>query len=192
MKVKGKKFIVGAALCAVGVIGLFGMFTETDSRGALLAGSLVLIAAGVVLFVLDKKFPNIQKSSEPVKPNIHTNAAELRQNNEYFDFRVAGVTFSNGRKTRQAILRKIHFGDEPFDGLIDWTLKQYDYEGETAVGVYANGEQVGNVPKEHLPYILENFDRIKSVYHANVSGGGTDDDGETIPFGCKITLSLRK
>lgn len=62
MKGKGKKFIIGAVLCAIGVIGLFGMFTETDSRGALLAGSLVLIAAGVVLFILDKKFPDKPKS----------------------------------------------------------------------------------------------------------------------------------
>lgn len=68
MKNKGKKFIVGVALCVVGIIGLFGLFAETESRAALLAGSVVLIVAGIVLVFLDKKYPS--------KPKAESGSAE--------------------------------------------------------------------------------------------------------------------
>lgn len=29
---KSKKFIIGAILCAIGVIGLFGLFTDTSDK----------------------------------------------------------------------------------------------------------------------------------------------------------------
>lgn len=190
MKNRSKKFVVGIVLLAIGVIGLFGLFTDTDEKGALLGGSVLFIVAGAALIFLDsKKKP---ASVETPKRNIYAERAEAMKNNEYYDFRVAGVTYNTGHKSRQVMLRKIYFGDEPFDGLVEWTLEKYDFEGSPAVGVYANGEQVGNVPKDNLAFVLTNFDRIKSVYHAEVTGGGETDDGKKINFGCKITLCLSK
>lgn len=63
MKNKGKKFIIGVVLCALGVVGLFGLFTNTNDKAALAAGSVILIVAGIVLLVLSKKFPDKPKEN---------------------------------------------------------------------------------------------------------------------------------
>lgn len=189
MKNKSKMFIVGVVLCAVGIIGLFGLFGNTDDKALLAVGSIMFAAVGVVLIILDRKKGN--KPSAAQNMSIHEQAEAAKNTNDYYTFRVAGVTFSNGRKTRQAMLRKIKWGDEPFE-FVSWTVEKYDFEGSPAVGVYANGEQIGNVPKENLSFVLNNWDRIRSVYHAEISGGGTDEEGKVINFGCEITLSLNK
>ena len=213
MKKKSKQFIVGIVLCAIGVFGLFGLFVEQEDKASLAFGSLVFIAAGAIVLFLDYrrsakaaaasaeeeriKSERIKQEEEAKAEKIRQEAAEkaareeAMRKNEYYTFRVKGVTFSNGRKTRQAILRKIYFHDEPFEW-VDWTLEQYDFEGSPAIGVYANGEQVGNVPKEKVPVLLERWDEIRSVYHAEVDGGGKDDFGKPINYGCEITLCLRK
>lgn len=187
MKKKSKKFIIGLILCLIGVIGLFGLLSDTNDKAALAFGSAALIAVGGILLFLGRKPVVVAEKSA----DIHKKAEAAKQNNDYFKFRVAGVTFSNGRKTRQAILRKIKWGDEPFD-FVEWTIEKYDYNGAPAVGVYANGEQVGNVPKEQLAFVLDNWDRIRSVYHTDIYGGGTDDNGQPLNFGCEVTLCLNK
>ena len=185
MKGKGKKFIIGVVLAVLGVIGLFGMFGETEDKAALLCGSLVLIAAGVVLAFLGKKFPD---KSKPASQTISVSSAP-DLDKQTFSFKVAGVTFNNGRKTRQAILRKIKWGDEPFNGKVQYTLKEYDFEGSPAVGVYANGEQIGNVPKDGLTFVLSCIDSISNV-SAKIYGGGQSESGENINFGAEITITI--
>ncbi|MCC8195631.1 MAG: hypothetical protein LIO49_02285 [Ruminococcus sp.] len=69
-KKKSKKFIVGVVLIVIGVIGLLGIFTETESIGSLIGGSLVFIAIGVALLILDKKFPAPEKSADSVAKKI--------------------------------------------------------------------------------------------------------------------------
>lgn len=56
------------------------------------------------------------------------------------EFNVAGVSFKNGRKTRQALIRAIKYQDPPYHKEVNITLERYDYEGSLAIGVYANGE----------------------------------------------------
>lgn len=183
MKGKGKKFIIGVVLAAIGAIGLLGMFGEAEDRAALLFGSLLFVAAGTVLIFLDKKLPDKPKSTS--QPSIAFSAPV--SNKKTFSFKVAGVTFNNGRKSRQAILRKIKWGDEPFDGEVQYTLKEYDFDGSPAIGVYANGEQIGNVPKDALAFVLNCMDSISNV-SAMVYGGGQAENGENRYFGAKITI----
>lgn len=186
---KNKKIVFGIILCVIGVIGLFGVLTDTSDKAMLASGSSILIIAGGVLLILGRKAASANAKEQK---DIHEKAEAAKANNDYYTFRVAGVTFNNGRKTRQAILRKIKYGDEPFDGIVSWDLKKYDFEGSTAVGIYANSEQVGNVPKDSLSFVLENWNRIKSVYHTEILGGGETEDGEKINYGCEVTLCLSK
>lgn len=181
---KGKKFIIGIVLIAIGVIGLFGLFGNTDDKAALAGGSVLLIAGGAVLVYLDKKNP------APATEAAVNVAPSPAQNTDTFTFRAAGVTFNNGRKTRQAILRKIYWRDEPFLR-VSYTLREYDFEGSPAIGVYANGEQIGNVPKDDVSFVLPLLDRITKI-SVNVSGGGQTEGGENINFGATVTITYTK
>jgi hypothetical protein len=90
---------------------------------------------------------------------------------ENTEIKIAGVTFKNGRKHRQTILRQIHFKDYEFVDGVQITIEQYDFEGEDAFGVYANGQQVGNIPRDNIDWFLKNKDRIIGKPEITVYGG---------------------
>lgn len=102
------------------------------------------------------------------------------------EFKVAGVTFKNGRKTRQAILRAMKWKDSPYD-TVEITLQRYDYEGSTAIGVYVNGDQIGNVPKEIVAEVDAAWQKDYVVESWEILGSGQD-----APFGCRIKILFQK
>lgn len=103
------------------------------------------------------------------------------------DFRVAGVTFKNGSKTRQAIIRAIKYKDEPFDSKCCITFERYFYENELAISVLANGQQIGNVPRN----LIEEFDQKWTsdyiIEEYEVLGTGRE-----VPFGFRIKVLFNK
>ena len=106
--------------------------------------------------------------------------------------KVAGVTFNNDDGvSRQLILRKLHFHDSPFNEYADVEIKQYEYKGQPAYGVYVNNMQIGNIPADLIPFIQDNIERIESISYIDVYGGG-QKDGKPISYGCKITLRFLK
>ena len=114
-------------------------------------------------------------------------ASEAKPAFEFLSGKVAGVTFKNGRKSRQTILRKIHFKDEPFNkGTMELTLQREEWEGKPAFGVYVNGDQIGNIPAEYVSYVNDNFSRLDGIVNMEVYGGG-----EGRNYGAEITLRFR-
>lgn len=114
-------------------------------------------------------------------------ASEAKPAFEFLSVKVAGVTFKNGRKSRQTILRKIHFKDEPFNkGTMELTLQREEWEGKPAFGVYVNGDQIGNIPAEYASYVNDNFSRLDGIVNMEVYGGG-----EGRNYGAEITLRFR-
>lgn len=124
------------------------------------------------------------KKTEAVAP---APASEAKPAFEFLSVKVAGVTFKNGRKSRQTILRKIHFKDEPFNkGTMELTLQREEWEGKPAFGVYVNGDQIGNIPAEYVSYVNDNFSRLDGIVNIEVYGGG-----EGRNYGAEITLRFR-
>lgn len=124
------------------------------------------------------------KKTEAVAP---APSSEAKPAFEFLSVKVAGVTFKNGRKSRQTILRKIHFKDEPFDkGTMELTLQREEWEGKPAFGVYVNGDQIGNIPAEYVSYVNDNFSRLDGIVNIEVYGGG-----EGRNYGAEITLRFR-
>lgn len=120
-------------------------------------------------------------------PFVSSTASETKPAFEFLSVKVSGVTFKNGRKSRQAILRKIHFKDEPFDkGTMELTLQREEWEGKPAFGVYVNGDQIGNIPAEQADYVSDNFSRLDGIVNIEVYGGG---EGQN--YGAEITLRFR-
>lgn len=114
---------------------------------------------------------------------------------ETLKFKVVGVTFKNeDGKSRQTLLRKLHFGDAPFnsDDGVDITIERGAYQGEPAFSVFAEGHQVGNISKDDVPFFVRRWSDFVGVTSAEVYGGGTDDDGHSINYGMKINCEFRK
>lgn len=110
-----------------------------------------------------------------------------------FTFNVAGVTFKNGRKSRQTILRQIKYKDYPFNQKLDVKLEQYDFEGRPAISVTVNGEMIGNVPKEHTEFFIQNADKMLGVKNLVILGGGASKStGEKLSYGAKVTIAMKK
>lgn len=123
--------------------------------------------------------------------------AELRHQREAYRatvnreiFRVVGVTFKNkDGRDRQALLRKIKREQSPEE---DFTLREFEYKGERAVGVYFRGEQVGSIAREDLHKALAQIDRFDKVDVYEVTGGFEREDGERANYGLDIAVYFKK
>lgn len=114
-------------------------------------------------------------------------AAPEQSKYEFLRTKVAGVTFKNGRKSRQTILRKIYWKEEPFDkGDMELMIERGEWEGKPAFGVFVNGEQIGSIPAEHTQFVADNFSRLDGITNIEVYGGG-----EGRNYGAEIILRFR-
>lgn len=181
-------------VAALFLIAAATLFAQGDIAAGV-CGVVIAAVLGVIGF-RKKAAPPKQEAAAPVssapapaasagegKPAVYTQSG--------FDFlrtKVAGVTFKNGRRSRQTILRAMHFHDAPFDkGDMELTVERGEFEGKPAFGVFVNGEQIGNIPAEHAPFVEENFSRLDGITHIDVYGGG-----EGRNYGAEITLRFRK
>nr|DAR14769.1 MAG TPA: hypothetical protein [Caudoviricetes sp.] len=114
---------------------------------------------------------------------------------QFMRFSVAGVTFKNGRRSRQTILREIFWKDESykhFDGERSVGPKLSEVDGQPAVEIWVQGddepEMIGYVPKEELPFVLSHWELYAGVTAFEVYGGGKSASGEKISFGASLTM----
>lgn len=127
---------------------------------------------------------SVNKAAEEKETNM-VNVADLVVKNKKvksLNFKVSGVTFKTGRKSRQVMLKNMYFKNTPpFDKGIEITFERYDFEGELAIGVYSNGLQIGNVPKDIVPkfdeYWTSDYKVSFDVY-----------EGKKSVWGCKINV----
>lgn len=106
---------------------------------------------------------------------------------EFLKTKIAGVTFKDGRKSRQTILRRLYWKDEPFDeNEAEVALERGEYEGKPAFAVILNGQKAGYVPAEHAQFIEDNFARCDGVTHIEAYCGANDI------YGAEIIIRFRK
>lgn len=184
------------------VFGLLFFFTAFSGIG--LSGTLIALAIAALFFFFGwrslpgkkKQTDKTETSNIPVSPSASPapsiSPAPVAPQYDFISFKLAGVTFKNGRKSRQSILRAIKFRDGEFADGVELELQPYEYEGQPAYGVFANGQQLGSVPKDMVPVIEENYGRILDFSNIEVYGGGRDENMNTKNYGCEVTLRLKK
>ena len=153
---------------------VFGLFWKHDLASGKTAYEICLNA-------IQKEYHNY--------PKLPTYKYDFKYESEIFN--VVGVTFKNGRKSRQAILRRIRFKDPPYNR-VNFELKQYEFEGAPAYGVFANGEQLGNIAKRDIDKISYRWDRYKDIEAYDVHGGGITSSGEARNYGIDIRVRFNK
>ncbi len=113
-----------------------------------------------------------------------------RKKNARFDFqefKVTDVTLKNNDGTkRQEILQGIADRKGEYKK-VEYKLSQYKVKNEDAFGVFANGHQIGNIPKTDVPGLIKNWDQIDQIHYVNVYPvkGGRN-------FGATVKLRMKK
>lgn len=108
-------------------------------------------------------------SAEPVKP---------AETYEFYRVKTVGVTFNNDDGTsRQELIRKLYYHEPPFANKeIELALEEYEYRGEPAFKVLADGYQLGNLSRADAKYMEENKDRCVTLCGAEIVGGDKPKD----------------
>lgn len=183
-------------LYALAVLLLLSSFSGFSSGNV--SGGFYCIVISAVLFFFGYR-SHVKKvshspSSEPSDTKSINNTT-ISENPEFIfeEITVSGVTFKNGRKSRQTILRAIKFRDEPYTDGLNLALEHYLYEDKDAYYVTVNSEPIGNIPADKVQYVksLLVSDKIVALSHIDVYGGGRDTSGKPISFGAKITLKIK-
>lgn len=110
---------------------------------------------------------------------------------EKVNVKVAGVTYANGRRQRQTILREIHWKDKEYSGSVRVSLRPVEYEGKPTIEVWTNKEQIGSIPKEQTSFFVENWSRLVDCVGLKIYGGGTKKNGEPLSYGASFIARFR-
>lgn len=191
-----KSVIVMWIVAALFLVSAFPMFAE-GNVGAGVSGIAIAAALAAFGFVKSKKAKDgapaasAEKRVEaPAARGASVNstpAAEPELPFEFLKTNIAGVTFKDGRKSRQTILRRLYWKDAPFDHEeAEVTLVREEFEGKPAFAVMLNGEKAGYVPAEHVQYISDNYERCDGVTRIEAHCGKEDI------YGAEITIRFRK
>ena len=172
------------ALYVVAALFLLCSFAFLPDRIAEFASGVVI--AAVLAFFGYRQ----QKKPAAAKAGTNTAAPESVPSESPYEFittKIAGVTFKDGRKSRQTILRRLYWKDAPFDTEeAEVTLDRGEYEGKPAFAVLLNGEKTGYIPAERVQFLEDNFDRCDGVTHIEAYCGAND------VYGAEITIRFRK
>jgi len=102
------------------------------------------------------------------------------------EFTVEEVVFKDDRPSPHSIMRAMKYHDVPYE-IYQITFQRNSVNGSFSIGVYANGDQIGNVPYN----ILNDFDK-KWKSHYMIESCEVRGNGDDQPFACVIKVLFSK
>lgn len=118
-------------------------------------------------FDFEKNFAELREKIEKIHQDC---SSTLWRAYDYSKlFHIVGVTFYNGKKSRQAIIRRLGKGYKEYDDRL--SLERFEFEGEDAVGVFFGEDQIGNISRRDLPWLLEHWDEYAYISAYEVVSG---------------------
>lgn len=168
---------IGAGICGIVIAAVLAFVGYSKNRKAKEAAA-----------VPRQEHEEIREQPKPARKAAapdETHEPELPY--EFLKMKVAGVTFKDGRQSRQTMIRRLYWKDDPFDkNEAEVTLRREEYEGKPAFAVLLNDRKIGYVPAEHAQYIADNLDRCDGVTHIEAYSGKDDI------YGAEIVIRFRK
>ena len=196
------KKIIGIVCIALAVLALVAGVTSGGSTllgGVIIAAILAIVGLRFLRTTSGKQSPETvpAPSAEPAAPApVATEPTpqpmtfqQRKDQAGVINFRIAGVTFGS----RQTTLRKIDEGEDEKYLMCTYGIEQTEYKGEPAFSIYAElmddkdtRKELGFVPKELVPNVLQIYNRIFAV---DVKVYGGEDDKS---YGAAATLYYDK
>ena len=187
------------------VFFLFGVF-NSDSKAPFIVLMFLVAALFYCITKVIRKLSRKETRSknaipaprqEPITHPVQTERRTVTKEDiqrlfQEVDIRVAGVTYNNGNgnRSRQTILRKIAKKQPPYEYGADIAFKITEFNGEPAVEIWADGEQVGYVQREKLRTFLKWAKQPYYIYDYEVYGGGKAADGSALNYGMRIRVNF--
>lgn len=97
--------------------------------------------------------------------------------------KVAGVTFDD----RQKYLKKLK-ADKKLGKAINVKMEEYNFKGEPAIRIIANGYDVGNLQREDVAFVKSNQERILGINDFTI--GEHYDENEKTSYNAKVKLLI--
>lgn len=97
--------------------------------------------------------------------------------------KVAGVTFDD----RQKYMKKLK-ADKKSGKAINVKMEEYNFKGEPAIRILANGYDVGNLHREDVAFVKSNQERILGINDFTI--GEHYDENEKISYNAKVKLII--
>lgn len=116
--------------------------------------------------------PQPQANMKPETGKSHTKVCK-----------VAGVTFDD----RQKYLKKLK-ADKKSGKAINVKMEEYDFKGEPAIRIIANGYDVGNLHREDVAFVKSNQERILGINDFTI--GEHYDENEKTSYNAKVKLLI--
>lgn len=170
--------IVLALLLFVGFVS--NAFKGGDNVTGALIGAVLCLVWAVVVYCKHIKGPrNAPAPDVSVSPHY-----------EFVSFNVAGTTFDTDGVSRQALLRKIKFGDAPFENSdsLEVSLRHSTYEGSPCIECRVNDVLIGYVPKAKIDDVMQILGKKGATISAFDVQGGGEVNGECINFGALVVV----
>lgn len=156
---------------------------------------IVSLAMAILQIVMDKRKANQikQKRIESIMNAPEEKPApvvkpEIKDEPKYetTTFHVAGVTFKDGRESRQTSLRMLKFRDYPMNKSLLFEFEQYEYEGKPAVKILVNNRVIGNVPANIVDDFIDKITTFEDyeIYYEVIGGG-------SVSYGCIMTFTWK-
>ena len=134
--------------------------------------------------LMKRKSAMENKTSESVKT-----FEEKQPEYYYMHFRVAGTTFMSGQESRQTLLQKIRYKENPFEEIYKIEIEPYIYENENAYQIKVNEKIIGNLPRKDIPE-FEKYMKHPFTIFPPIIIGGDYIDGDKLKYGCEIRLKF--
>lgn len=186
--------IIELILCVFfGFFGVHKFYRGKNGLGVLYLFTFGLFFFGwaidsvLLLIKVIKLIQNKQPETQTSSAQRGHNTPQITSKYKLITFKVVGVTYKNeDGQSRQRLLRRFKWKDEPFDGDLEVRLSETSFEGQPAIEVIANDNVLGFVPRDRVPEILDVWERVEDIDSLNVYGG---QDGHS--FGAEVTIKVR-
>lgn len=170
MEKKRKAAIAGGIILAA--LALFAFIAKTPFIGGF------LLVCAILLLRSPKKAEPVQTPAapEPVKEPVRE-APQIydKPRFKYVEYKLAGVTYKDGRLSRQAALRAIKFEEPPYYDHPELVAEIQEYEGKPAVAIKANGRMLGFIPKEKVSQFMADYPNFTGITDIKITGHQHED-----------------